>query len=71
MNEIPKQIVTDENGRPVAVQIAYADWVRLEAWMAEGSIPPAKTRDLNKHAGVMSLRFDPMEFQRRARSEWP
>jgi len=71
VTNIRKQIVTDENGRPIAVQISYDDWVRLEARLAEKGDPPAKTGDLSKHIGKISLRFDPMEFQQRARSEWP
>ena len=27
---IQKRIVTDENRRPVAVQIDYADWIKIE-----------------------------------------
>ncbi len=71
MNEIPKHIVTDENGVPIAVQIAYADWVRLEARLSDGAVPVAKENDLRKHEGLLSLRVDPMEFQQRVRSEWP
>ena len=71
MDSIKKHIVTDENGQPIAVQVPYADWVRLEARLAEKGDPPLKTGDLSKHVGKISLRFDPMEFQQRARSEWP
>jgi hypothetical protein len=71
VESIRKQILTDEDGHPVAVQIAYSDWVLLESRLAENTAPVAKGGDLSKHFGVMSLRFDPMEFQQRARSEWP
>ena len=70
MDGIEKHIVTDAHGRPIAVQIPYADWVRLEARLAEKRVPPEKTGDLGKHYGKISLRFDPMEFQQRARNEW-
>ena len=33
MNLNPK-VVTDENGTPTAVQIPYADWLRLEGYLA-------------------------------------
>jgi hypothetical protein len=71
VDSIKKHILTDENGKPIAVQVSYADWVRLEAQLAEKGDPPLKTGDLSKHVGKISLRFDPMEFQQRARSEWP
>lgn len=71
MTYIKKHIVTDENGRPTAVQIPYDDWVRLEARLAEKGDPSEKVGDLSKHAGKIVLRLDPMEFQRRSRSEWP
>lgn len=34
MNAIRKKIVTDENARPVAVQIDYADWLEIERALA-------------------------------------
>ncbi len=67
MTNIRKRIVTDESGRPVAVQISYDDWVRLEARLAEKDDSPEKVGGLNKHSGKISLRFDPMDFQQRAR----
>lgn len=70
MTNIKKQIVTDEDGHPVAVQIAYADWIALEARLLEDTAPTMKCGDLSKHFGVMPLRYDPMEFQEQARSEW-
>lgn len=71
MSDIKKQIVTDEDGRPVAVQIAYSDWVALEARLAASGEPEKEPADLSKHYGVMPLRVDPMAFQQQARDEWP
>lgn len=71
MDSIKKHIVTDEKGQPIAVQISYADWLRLEARLAEKGDAIENTGDLTRHIGKISLRFDPMEFQQRARSEWP
>lgn len=34
MMDLDPNIVTDENGTPVAVQIPYADWLRLEGYLA-------------------------------------
>ncbi len=71
MANIKKQIITDEDGHPIAVQIAYADWVALEAQLVELEEPVTAKADLEKHFGVMPLRVDPMEFQQQARDEWP
>ncbi len=71
MTNIKKQIITDENGHPVAVQIAYADWVALESQLAEDTTPIVKTSELGKHFGVMPLRIDPTAFQEQVRDEWP
>ncbi|HWL93946.1 MAG TPA: hypothetical protein VNT79_10460 [Phycisphaerae bacterium] len=37
MFEIHKKIVTDENARPIAVQIDYADWLEIERRLAASS----------------------------------
>ncbi len=33
MRDVNPQVVTDENGAPVAVQIPYAEWLRLEGYL--------------------------------------
>ena len=40
MIDVDKHLVTDEDGTPVAVQIRYEDWLRLEAYLSAAS-PPA------------------------------
>lgn len=70
MSEIKKHIVTDENGHPVAVQISYADWTRLESQLTAPGQRSGKTSDLSEHVGKISLRIDPMEYQERVREEW-
>lgn len=70
MTDINKQILTDDAGHPVAVQIAYADWVVLEARLAGLEALPQKPADLERHFGVMPLRVDPLAFQQQARDEW-
>ncbi len=69
MLHLKKKIVTDESMRPIAVLIDYEDWEKieqiLEHYQAEKSI------DLNRFAGVLRRDGeDPLEFQRRIRSEW-
>ena len=34
MIDIEKHVITDESGSPVAVQIRYEDWLRLEGYLA-------------------------------------
>jgi hypothetical protein len=70
MAEIRKRLVTDEQGRPVAVQIDYVDWLRIEKLLPPElpSIPPPQ--DLSSHYGVITLSEEPLSFQERLRSEW-
>lgn len=62
--------------RPVAVQIDYDDWMEVERLLGliggpipNGTAPPPA--DLNRFAGSITLREDPVQFQRRIRDEWP
>lgn len=70
MTGISKQIVTDEQGRPVAVQIAYADWITIEARLGEAPAGTGSTGEIGKYFGVLPLRLDPMAYQEQARDEW-
>lgn len=66
-----KQILTDEQGRPLAVQIAYGDWLAIEQVLAgrqPESSPPAV--DVMRFAGRVKCGESPMEFQHRMRGEW-
>ena len=68
MFEIHKRLVTDENMKPVAVQIDYADWLKIEEAM--GIQPPTlKTVDLSRYSGVLELTEEPLGYQDRVRSE--
>ena len=68
MRAISKKIVHDEHMRPVAVQINYEDWLKIEKILENRKEP--KTMNINKHAGVIRLSEDPVSFQRRMREEW-
>jgi len=85
MRAIRKKILTDENMQPVAVQIDYPDWLWLESLMssAKGTngqaltgpqdvpgTPSSSPPDLNRLAGTLRLREDPLAWQQRARDEW-
>jgi hypothetical protein len=61
--------VTDENSRPVAVQIDCADWLEIE----KSLYPSSKTTgaaSISRYAGSISLTEDPLPFQERIRGEW-
>ncbi|MDD5308463.1 MAG: hypothetical protein PHU25_14165 [Deltaproteobacteria bacterium] len=63
-----KRIVTDEEMRPVAVQIPYRDWLEIEKRL--GGATSAVSGDLSRHEGRLRLPEDPSAFQKRLRDEW-
>jgi hypothetical protein len=65
---VEKKILTDESMKPVAVQIAYDDWLEIERQLERRA--NGKTIDPARHAGTLSLGEDPAEFQARLREEW-
>jgi hypothetical protein len=68
MHAIRKRLVTDEQMRPIAVQIEYADWLEIErALVLDES---RQDTDLSRFHGVLTLTEDPLAFQERIRSEW-
>ena len=67
MSTIRKKIVTDENKKPIAVQIDYGDWLKIER-MLEHKV--AKAPQLARFRGVIRLSEDPLTYQRRIREEW-
>ncbi len=70
MPNFRKLLVTDEHSRPIAVQIDYADWLKIEQ-MIQPDCVPSKPQDLSRFSGVLTLEKDPLEYQREIRSEWP
>ncbi|PKL40262.1 MAG: hypothetical protein CVV41_20190 [Candidatus Riflebacteria bacterium HGW-Riflebacteria-1] len=64
---IRKKILTDENNKPVAVQIDYDDWLECERLL---NLKPIKAVDLAEFSGKIALKEDPLEFQKRLRDEW-
>jgi len=69
MRGIRKKIVTDDAQQPVAVQIDYADWLRIERMLNLRS-ERVKKSDLSRYAGVISLTEEPLNYQARVRNEW-
>ena len=67
MRAIRKKIVTDESNRPIAVQVAYEDWLEIER-LLKPPIPGAEP--LQEYAGTIHLGEDPLQYQTRIRGEW-
>jgi hypothetical protein len=66
---IHKQLVTDENGQPTSVLIPYMEWLEIERRLSE-LVQVSSAKNLQRHAGVLHLTEDPLEYQRRLRNEW-
>lgn len=69
MSAIHKQLVTDEQGRPVGVLIPYEEWLRIEQQLGIAAGSNGSTQ-LQGHEGVIHLAEDPVAYQRRLRDEW-
>lgn len=69
MKTIHKKIVFDENNKPVEVIINYSEWREIETLLGESTKMMSRKR-LGDYAGKVHLKEDPMDFQRRIRSEW-
>jgi hypothetical protein len=55
--------------QPVAVQIAYADWLEIEKTLAAAKTPVET--DVSEFSGTIRLQEDPLAYQHRIRQEWP
>jgi len=68
MQRIRKKIITDEAKQPIAVQIDYTDWLKIERSL---HLPQEKeVTDLSRYSGVISLTEEPLVYQTRVRNEW-
>ena len=67
MQIVRKKLVTDEGHRPIAVQIDYDDWLRIERQL-EIQDPP--TVALSRHMGTLNLTESPLADQTRSRTAW-
>jgi hypothetical protein len=68
MQRIRKKIITDEAQQPIAVQIDYADWLKIERSL---NLPQEDgVTDLSRYNGVISLTEEPLDYQARVRNEW-
>lgn len=69
MQYVARKLVTDEEMRPVAVQIDYADWLEIEQRLTLPH-PLRESTDLARHIGKLDWPVDGLEYQRQMRSEW-
>ncbi len=70
MDTIHKKILLDEDNRPVAVQIEYSDWLKLEKKISIAEDGERRKSDINRFSGLLHLKEDPLEYQARIRKEW-
>ena len=70
MQEIHKQILSDENGEPVGVLIPYREWLTIEEKLGASSKDTASAKHLQRYAGIIRLTQDPLDYQRQIRDEW-
>lgn len=76
MDTIKKKIVTDENSRPVAVQIDYEDWLEIERLLEEmrkaeeSETGKSRFKELLEKTRGTWKRGDGLEYQVRIRQEW-
>ena len=66
---IRKKILTDAAQRPVAVEIDYEDWLKIERALDASTAEPRVT-DLARYHGIISLTEEPLAYQTRVRNEW-
>jgi hypothetical protein len=66
---IHKKIVLDENNKPLEVIIKYDEWKEIEQILKSHKKVMSKEK-LKKHVGILHIKEDPLDFQRRIRSEW-
>lgn len=67
--DIHKKIVVDENNKPVEVIISYAEWEKIERIIGK-AYKSTTAEMLSEFAGTLSLKEDPLEYQKRIRNEW-
>lgn len=69
MHDISKRILTDEDMQPVAVQIEYEDWLKIEKLLELQDSAPA-SGDLSRHVGRLDWPVDGLDYQQLTRREW-
>ncbi len=65
-----KKLVLDEDNKPVAVLIDYADWLAIESCLGDTKLPNPPSSGIEKFAGILPNLIDGLEYQRMVRDEW-
>jgi hypothetical protein len=64
----------DKANRPIAIQVPYAEWQRIQRLLARRKSPTIRrgspAANLEKYRGTVKRTEDPIAYQRRCRSEW-
>ena len=64
---IHRKMVVDENNKPLEVIISYDEWLKIENMLTKTQ--KIMTREkLSKYIGIVNLKEDPLEYQKRIRS---
>jgi hypothetical protein len=66
---IHKKIVLNEKNEPVEVIIDYDEWREIERLLEPGREIMSRA-SLEKYGGILHVEEEPLEYQRRVRSEW-
>ncbi len=66
---IHKKIVVNEENQPVEVIISYDEWKKIEQALQAPEHGVVRER-LKEYAGTLRIEEEPLEYQRRGRSEW-
>ncbi|GEM_PF-2905615 len=69
MKVLSKRILSDENGRPVAVQRDHDEFLRFEKAVEKVEMESAYQRMMS-FVGKVKWDEEPVEYQRRLRDEW-
>lgn len=70
MEKVHAKILTDESGKPVAVQITYTEWLEIEAALTGLECGGSSQETIESYRGTVSLTEDALAYQHRIRSEW-
>lgn len=66
---IHKMLLTDMNQKPIAVQIPYKEWLRIETVIGKDKKVVLKPK-FAPLCGTIKLTEDPLHYQKRIREEW-
>ena len=68
-DSIHRKIVVDENNKPLEVIISYDEWGKIEKIITKFA-KIMTSEKLSKYVGILNLKEDPLEYQKRIRNEW-